>query len=188
MNPNQFASIKQYVRLREDTTMDTLILREVRADELDACAAMIRESFLTVAEEFGLTPENCATNGAFLPVERLVNDFTNGNIMFGVFADGDRPVGFMQLRDKGEGVFSLEKLCVLPGWRHDGIGAKLLEKARTEAIRLGGHKITIGIIEENTRLKDWYLLNGFVHTGTIDLPHLPFIVGFMELPLNCREM
>ncbi len=99
-----------------------------------------------------------------------------------------RTLTFMQLRDKGEGVFSLEKLCVLPGWRHDGIGAKLLEKARTEAIRLGGHKITIGIIEENTRLKDWYLLNGFVHTGTIDLPHLPFIVGFMELPLNCREM
>ena len=168
--------------------MGTLILREVRANDLDACAAMIRESFMTVAKEFGLTPENCATNGAFLPLERLLNDFKNGNIMFGSFADGDRPVGFMQLRDKGEGVFSLEKLCVLPGYRHDGIGAVLLEKARTEAIRLGGHKIEIGIIEENTRLKDWYLLNGFTHTGTIDLPHLPFIVGFMELSLVCREM
>lgn len=164
--------------------METLMLREVRADELNACAAMIRESFMTVAEEFGLTPGNCPTNGAFLPAERLRNDYENGNIMFGFFADGEQPVGFMQLRDKGEGIFSLEKLCVLPGRRHDGIGVKLLTKARIEALRLGGSKITIGIIEENTRLKDWYLLHGFVHTGTIDLPHLPFIVGFMELSLS----
>lgn len=163
--------------------METTILRTVREEDLDACAAMIRESFMTVAEDFGLTPENCPTNGAFLPVERLLNDYKNGNVMFASFADGDRPVGFMQLRDKGEGIISLEKLCVLPGYRHDGIGAVLLEKARTESLRLGGHKITIGIIEENTRLKDWYLLHGFIHTGTIDLPHLPFLVGFMELPL-----
>ena len=163
--------------------MQTSILREVREDELDAVAALIRESFLTVAHDFGLTVENCPTNGAFLKTERLVADRERGNVMFGLF-EKDEPFGFMQLRDKGEGVFELEKLCVKPGCRHGGSGAILLDKAKAEVTARGGHKMTIGIIEENTQLKDWYLAQGFVHTGTIDLPHLPFIVGFMELDLS----
>jgi hypothetical protein len=45
---------------------------------------------------------------------------------------------------------------------------------------LGGHKISIGIIEENTVLKRWYSNNGFIHLGTKTFDHLPFTVGFME--------
>jgi len=41
--------------------------------------------------------------------------------------------------------------------------------------------ITIGIIEENTRLKEWYKAYGFVHTGTKKFEHMPFTAGFMEL-------
>lgn len=39
-------------------------------------------SFLTVAEEFGLTEENCSTNGAFIKRERLVFEREKGNLMF----------------------------------------------------------------------------------------------------------
>ncbi|HAN20235.1 MAG: hypothetical protein A2Y15_05115 [Clostridiales bacterium GWF2_36_10] len=46
---------------------------------------------------------------------------------------------------------------------------------------LGGTKITIGIIEKNTRLKEWYLQNGFVHVGNHEYAHLPFVVGYMEM-------
>ena len=45
------------------------------------------------------------------------------------------------------------------------------------------NKIKIGIVEENTVLKEWYKTFGFVHTGTRKYEHLPFTVGFMELEL-----
>ena len=47
----------------------------------------------------------------------------------------------------------------------------------------GVKKITIGIIEDNTILKDWYETLGFIHTGTKEFDSLPFTVGFMELAL-----
>ena len=45
---------------------------------------------------------------------------------------------------------------------------------------LGGNKITIGIVEDNTVLKEWYTANGFIHTGTKQYGSLPFTVGHME--------
>jgi hypothetical protein len=49
-------------------------IRKVRYEELDSCADVIRRSFGTVVEEFGLTAENCPTNAAFLKTERLVSE------------------------------------------------------------------------------------------------------------------
>ncbi len=85
------------------------------------------------------------------------------------------------MREKDIGIFELEKLSVLPEHRHRGGGKFLLKHARGEVSRMGGDKITIGIIEENLRLKNWYISHGFIHTGTANFPHLPFTVGFMEL-------
>lgn len=48
---------------------------------------------------------------------------------------------------------------------------------------LGANKIKIGIVEENTILKEWYEKIGFVHTGTKKFEHLPFNVGFMEIEI-----
>ncbi|MPN36714.1 hypothetical protein SDC9_184224 [bioreactor metagenome] len=56
----------------------------------------------------------------------------------------------------------------------------LIDYAKEKVRAFGGQKITIGIIEENTRLMNWYTANGFVHTGTRKFNHLPFTVGFME--------
>jgi hypothetical protein len=44
----------------------------------------------------------------------------------------------------------------------------------------GGKKVSIGIINENRRLKDWYISCGFAETGTRKFEHLPFEVCFME--------
>lgn len=38
------------------------MIRNVHAADLPACLEVIRKSFATVAEEFGLTPENCPTH------------------------------------------------------------------------------------------------------------------------------
>lgn len=159
--------------------METLI-REVRENELDLCADVIRRGFITVAKDFGLTIDNVPTNGAFINTERLIADKDKGNQMF-VLTEDDTIVGFMQLEKADEEKYYLQKISVIPDCRHQGFGKQLLIFANDKVKALGGRKIEIAIIEENTQLKNWYIQNGFTHTGTRKFDHLPFTVGFMEL-------
>ncbi len=163
--------------------MTVAAIRSVQIGELDDCAELIRESFLPVAESFGLTKENCPSNGAFLETERLILDWESGAKMYGLYREGNL-CGFMELKAKEDGLFTLEKLCVLPACRHLGYGALFLDAAKKEAAAMGAKKISIGIMEENAVLKHWYETHGFVSTGTRQFPHLPFLVGFMELILR----
>ena len=68
----------------------------------------------------------------------------------------------------------------MPAYRHKGYGRALIAFAKLKAKALEIPKIVIEIMEDNTRLKNWYEAMGFVHTGTGIFPHLPFTVGFME--------
>ncbi len=45
------------------------MIREVKRDELSACADLIRKSFQTVADEFGFTRENAPRFTAFATTE-----------------------------------------------------------------------------------------------------------------------
>lgn len=163
--------------------MEKLEIRRVKSGELEDCAAVIRKGFGTVACEFGLTRQNCPTNGAFIEAEKLYADMEKGKLMYGAFV-GDRMVGFMQLEQKSTTQYELEKITVLPEYRHCGIGQTLLLFAKKKAAEQGGQTLTIGMIEENTRLKNWYLRQGFVHLGTLQIPSLPFTVGKMEMELT----
>jgi len=162
--------------------MSSYHIKEVHAGDLEECAEIIRQGFGTVARDFGLTAENCPTNGAFIKADRLISDMNKGNLMYGLFADACM-VGFMQLEKKSCSQYELEKITVIPQFRHSGLGKKLLEFAMTKAKESGATKLTIGIIEENSILKKWYTANGFVHTGTQKFDFLPFTVGFMEATL-----
>ena len=44
----------------------------------------------------------------------------------------------------------------------------------------GAKKVSIGIVDENSVLKNWYKLYGFIETGLKQYEHLPFAVCFME--------
>lgn len=152
-----------------------------QADEcmLHDCVNVIQKSFITVANDFGLTRENCPTNGAFLTLDKLQHDFSKGDLMFAKYAV-ENIAGFVELSKKDDKIYELKRLAVLPENRHKGHGKELLVFAKSKAFSLGAEKITIGIIEENLRLKNWYQANGFIHTGTKTFSHLPFTVGFME--------
>lgn len=154
-------------------------IRSVSESDLPACVDVIRRGFATVAEEFGLTEQNCATNGAFMTIDRLRNEYQIGNKMFGYFVK-DSVVGFMELKKMDEDSYELGKLAVLPPYRHRTYGEQMLDFAAQKVKELGGKRITVGIIEKNTRLKKWYSQNGFIHTGAGAFPGLPFTVGFME--------
>lgn len=157
-------------------------IRQLKREELGEAARVVRGAFATVAAEFGLTEENCPTNGAFLPEGRLEAQFDAGVRMAGAF-DGDVMIGFAALDLSDAEKPELEKLSVLPQSRHQGAGKLLVGWASEQARAAGAAALRIGIIEENARLRAWYEGLGFAHTGTRVFAHLPFTVGFMELPI-----
>ncbi len=152
----------------------------MKEENLEECAAVIRQGFSTVAKDFGLTIENCPTNGAFIQKERLLEERKKGQMMYGMVTD-QKIIGFMQLEKNTDELYFLQKLVVLPEYRHFGLGTKLLDYAREKVKELGGKRLSISIIEENTILKNWYMQYGFVPTGTRKFEHLPFTVGFLVL-------
>ena len=164
---------------KEVNTKSDSTIREIRQTELDIAARVIRLSFATVAEEFGLTEQNCPSHTSFITADKLKNHFERGWLMYGLYCDG-RLVGYVSLSQENDGMFELHNLAVLPEYRHEGYGKQLLDFCKNKIKALGCNKITIGIIEENTILKNWYTANGFAHTGTKTFAHLPFTVGFME--------
>lgn len=162
--------------------MKEVKIRKMQEDEIEECAGVIRKGFGTVAEKFGLTLENCPTNGAFINSERLRSDWNKGNQMYVAEID-NHIIGFMQLEMKSNSQAELEKLTVIPHYRHYGFGKIMLDFIKQKAEELGVKMLTIGIIEENTVLKEWYQLNGFHHDSTRIFEHLPFTVGFMSCNL-----
>ena len=159
--------------------MDNVFIREINREELSNCLEVIHRSFRTVAEEFDLTQENCPGHTSFLPLNRLEECFDKGHKMYGLF-ENDGLTGFVSLFNKGSGIFELNNLAVLPEKRHKGYGKMLLDFAKANVKEQCGNKISIGIINESTVLKNWYMANGFVPVTTMKFEHLPFIVGYLE--------
>lgn len=151
-------------------------------EQLNTCLDIIHRSFITVAKEFDLTEENCPNHTAFMSIEKLVRQYEIGTNMF-LFQHYEKNVGYFSLVNNGESV-ELNNLSVLPEYRHLGIGKEMVEYAKDYAYNnTEANIIKIGIIEENTILKNWYSSLGFVHIGTKQFDSLPFTVGFMELKL-----
>lgn len=149
-------------------------------EQLNICLDIIRSSFATVAEEFSLTESNCPSHTAFMTIDKLEKQFDDDRPMF-IFCQDDIPVGYFSLAKCSNKKWELNNLAVLPEYRHFGIGKAMVDCAVATVKNNGGNKISIGIIEENTTLKNWYLNLCFKHISTRKFEHLPFTVGFMEL-------
>ncbi|NLD87947.1 MAG: GNAT family N-acetyltransferase [Clostridiales bacterium] len=148
-------------------------------EELNECLEVIHQSFSTVAEQFGLTKENCPKHTSFLPLSAIEAQIDRGWRMFALYA-GKKIIGYISLSEESDDTFELHNFAVLPEYRHNGFGKLLLDHAKDTVKSLGGSVIKIGIIEESTVLKNWYIANGFVHTGVKKYDHLPFTSGYME--------
>ena len=160
-------------------------IKEVQQNELNECVKVIRESFQTVADELGFTDENAPRFTAFATTEERLNWHLHGENrpMYAYYEDG-KIVGYYSLLLQENHECELNNVCVLPAYRHKGIGEKLLHHAFQIAGELGCKKINIGIVEENVVLRKWYEVYGFVHTGTQKFDFFPFTCGYMEKDLE----
>lgn len=157
------------------------MIRQVNENDITECVKVIRKSFMTVADEFGFTVENAPRFTAFATTEdRLYWHLNEEHRPMYVFCDNGKIVGYYSLLLQDNNECELNNLCVLPTYRHKGIGEKLLESAYKAAQKLECNKINIGIVEENKVLRKWYELFGFIHTGTQKFDFFPFTCGYME--------
>lgn len=159
-----------------------MVIKNVNKEQLPECLEVIHKSFATVAEEFGLTIENCPKHTSFIPLYFLESQMEWGWDMFGLFED-ERIIGYMSISKEND-IYELHNLAILPEHRHKGCGSKMIEYAKEVVKTLGGSKIKIGIIDESQVLKKWYILHGFNYIGNKKFDHLPFTSGYLEYTIK----
>jgi ribosomal protein S18 acetylase RimI-like enzyme len=142
---------------------------------------VIRKSFKTVAVEFGLNERNCPTHPSFITLDKLL-DLKSKAKLFGLFLNSTQ-IGFVAIEKADDKVYYLDKLAVLPEFRHRGYGRRLVGFVSSFVKNHDGQKVSLGMINESEVLKDWYQQLGFKETETKTFEHLPFTVCFMEKSL-----
>ncbi len=163
--------------------MDITIRRIEGEGELNNSVNVLRDSFATTAIDYRLTRENAPTNAAFIEYNDLLQLKEKGISMFGAYKDGIQ-IGFVSIEQNKDDLYYLGKLAVVPDQRHNGYGQQILEFVFNEIIKTGGGIISIGIINKNLLLKNWYIKFGFTATAIKKYPHLPFEVCMMEKAIS----
>ena len=160
------------------------MIKQITRENIPECVKVIRESFMTVAEELGFTAENAPRFTAFsVNEERLYWQYDNENRPMFAYFKNEKILGYYSLLICDNNECELNNLCVLPDHRHNKIGEKLLNDAFIQARKINCSKIKIGIVEENIRLRQWYEKHNFIHTGTEKFDFFPFTCGYMEIDL-----
>jgi ribosomal protein S18 acetylase RimI-like enzyme len=175
---------RERITVAENQLERKSMIREVRREDIPECVRIIKQSFLTVAEEFGFTEENASRFTAFATTEeRLLWHMAGEHRPMYVYEEAGKLCGYYSLLIRENSECELNNLAVLPEYRHKGIGKQLLEHSYSTALANGCRLMNIGIVEENTKLRKWYEDNGAVHTGTQKYDFFPFTCGYMKKEL-----
>jgi len=155
------------------------VIKQIIKSDLASCLEVFHRGYETVAIEFGLTEENCPDRGrANLPFDKLVAEFENSILMYGYFLE-EKIVGFISIKFSN-GVCKLNDIIILPEYRQKGYGKELLDFCINKATELSADRIILSMIDDNQKLKNWYVKNGFINVGFKKFKKAPFTVGYME--------
>ncbi len=99
------------------------MIKNINRTEIPLCVELIRESFLTVANELNITQTNAPRFTAFsINEERLFWQFDNENRLMVAYYYNNDIVGYYSLLCGENTECELNNLCVLPQYRHNKIG------------------------------------------------------------------
>jgi len=155
-------------------------IRIITDEPLEPSVELIRQAFATVAVEMGFTEQNAPRYTAFITKDRLEDTLRHDGIFWGLFI-GSKQAGFVAVQKEPDNKYWMKRLAVLPEYRHGGSGRALVDTVINYVCGLGEKKLYLGMVNEETVLKNWYLAMGFkVTTIFNDIPDLPFTVALME--------
>ena len=154
-------------------------IREANVKDAKLIASIISESNKDVAVTFNLNHDNNPKHPSFCSSDWVEADFERGEEYF-LYEDRAYSVACVAFENPRLGVGYLNRLSVLPEHRRQGIGEALVQHviqyAKTKKIT----RVSIGIIAEHHKLKNWYLKLGFVEGNIKTFPHLPFDVQYLH--------
>lgn len=163
-----------------------LIYKLVNNDqEMTDSLNIIRESFATVAADFNLTRENAPTNPAFIEIAHLQEMQKKGILMLGGFCEMLQ-IGFVAIEKNENNSYHMERLAVLPEYRHKGYGRQIVEHVTKYVAIQGGESVLISVIGDHTILKSWYHELGFIEFDTKLFSHLSFPVCYMKKRITAQ--
>lgn len=158
-----------------------MIKRIIDEAALRDCLTIFHEGYETVANEFGLTEENCPDRGrASLSYEKLLDEFLKeSKQILGLYRDGNI-VGLIGINRIDSNSYKIDDLIILPKYRGSGYGTQLLNFCKSLCIENGAKRIELGMIYENSRLGKWYESHGFRLIGKKVFEGSPVTIGIME--------
>ena len=157
-------------------------IHSVEEYQLPDCLKTLHAAFGESAKIYGYTRESYPSSGAFITLDDLVKAKEKGVHMYAAYVDGV-VAGYVQLEKLDAGVYAFRRFAVLPQYQKLGIGRALVSHCRERASAYGGKKLRLIMINQNQRLKDFYISNGFRVTCTAKDESYPFEYAVMELEL-----
>ena len=159
------------------------MIKKATINDREVIVKLIRDSFLDVARRFSLTKDNCPKHPSNCASSWIESDISRG-VQYYILYKDENPIGCVAIEKPSADVFYLERLSVLPEMRGKHFGIELVQHALDRAELQGARKVSIGIIDEQADLKEWYIQQGFVVTEIKRFPHLPFTVCLMEYEIK----
>ena len=159
------------------------MIRKATINDSELLSKIISESYRDVAQRFSLKLENCPKHPSNCDTSWIESDIARG-VQYFLLSQNGNPIGCVALEIQDSNICYLERLSVLPEMRGNHFGVNLVQYIIDYAFSNGVYKISIGIIDKHTELKEWYKNFGFIEMETKSFPHLPFQVCFMELELG----
>jgi N-acetylglutamate synthase-like GNAT family acetyltransferase len=155
----------------------------ISENEIELATKIINKSFLTVALEFNFTQENAPTFPAYITAATIENQIQCGLKLF-IYEDNGIGVGCIGVSYSNESnSFKAERLAVIPEYRHRGIGQKMMDFIEKKVKEECGSSVFVEIVNENIKLKEWYIRNNFSEVRIEKYDHLPFTVSVLEKKL-----
>jgi len=152
-------------------------IKKIGIDQFELLAQIISNSFADVALKFNLNPKNAPTHPSNCTKDWIETDVKNNKEYYGYFKD-DILIGCVCYEDKKDDneICYLGRLAILPEFRKNGYGRKLIKYFENMVKTKNRKRIEIGIISEHSELKYYYKKNGFIENNIQKYEHLPFKV------------
>lgn len=157
-------------------------IRSVEDEQLPMCLETLHAAFGESERRFGYTRETYPSSGAYITLDELKDAKARGVHMYAACVDG-RIAGCVQLEKTSEGIYAFRRFAVLPEYQKLGIGRALVSHCRERAALYGGKKLTLLMINQNERLKAFYVSNGFRTVRVANDGQYPFEYAIMEMDI-----
>ena len=163
-----------------------MLIREATAHDLDVLAMLVSTSNSDVALEFNLNSQNSPKHPSFCTPAWIEQDLARDERYFILEQEGQARACVAYERPQ-DALAYLNRLSVLPAYRNQGLGARLVrfivKLASSDAVNV----ISIGVIGEHLRLQRWYGQLGFTSGARKQFAHLPFAVQYMSYAVKADE-